>query len=148
MYSITFHHWPPRCRDSGRSTVASRDRSELTSEKTVQFISVLFSLDTVVSFELLKVMWGVNNNNNNNPVFPPAVVWNLSGAVWDVLGGGGGGLVPEERHQGRRQGTTRQPSTVCTRLCSKNTENIDCFFPLNLNFEHFVHVVSTNRLID
>ncbi len=39
--------------------------------------------------------------------FPPAVVWNLSGAVWNVLGWGGGGLVPEERHQGRRQGTNR-----------------------------------------
>lgn len=40
-------------------------------------------------------------------LFPRAVVWNLPGAVWDVLGRGGGGLVPEGRPQGRRQGMTQ-----------------------------------------
>lgn len=46
-------------------------------------------------------------------LFPVStVVWDLPGGVWDVLGGGGGGLVPEERPQGRRQGTTLSHYTL------------------------------------
>lgn len=46
------------------------------------------------------------------------VVWNLPGAVWDVLGGGRGGLVPEERRQSRRQGEAPPTSCPCSSKCS------------------------------